>query len=243
MTEQPSLTDPIEQEVPEEEIGEDPAQEAPVPVKTEEAPVSHHDPLPAQKHNEAGGIAWCEIFTSTGVKINLTSRADTPEQALGELIHTIITAKQRFGIEPHPVKVAPAPAKPAGSAVPPHVAGTSAPRPVSSTSAPATPAGDQPKEGDFGPSFVATRLQFAKRDGGKVDVKLFSGNHKFPDVTAVRTYDSALKMLQNTGDAWDITHFDMTDEFECNYKVDWVYGAFNSKGNRYKNVVKLSAVA
>lgn len=38
-----------------------------------------------QTPTEAGGIAWAEVFTKTGAKINLTSRADNPIDALDNL--------------------------------------------------------------------------------------------------------------------------------------------------------------
>ena len=42
---------------------------------------------------EAGGVAWTDLYTPEGQKISLTSRAETPKQALENLLDTIKDAR------------------------------------------------------------------------------------------------------------------------------------------------------
>ena len=45
--------------------------------------------------NEAGGVAWADLFTPEGQKVSLTARAETPKEALDMLIDAITYAATR----------------------------------------------------------------------------------------------------------------------------------------------------
>lgn len=45
--------------------------------------------------NEAGGVAWTDLFTPDGQKVSLTARATTPREALDLLVDAITYATTR----------------------------------------------------------------------------------------------------------------------------------------------------
>lgn len=85
---------------------------------------------------EAGGVAWTEVWTTDGIKVNLTSRAQTPAVAIKNLLAAIeetgvltvrpaVNVPQRndsppdpFPFDEPPYEHVPQPSKPAQSAVP-----------------------------------------------------------------------------------------------------------------------------
>ena len=192
---------------------------------------------------EAGGIAWTEIWgqkTVDGlthdVKINLTSRAATPAEALDQLFEALLMAKEKYHMNPfYPTKAAPgmAASTPAVAAAP--AANSPAnPAPVATTTAPAGTA--EVTNGVFN----IVKMTVTPRADGKVKLDFYEANHKYPDIYSVKTPEAQVTMLANTGE-WTPAHFAQVATYEVSYKVQWRNSENKtSKGNFYKDIVGIT---
>lgn len=50
--------------------------------------------------SEAGGVAWCDVYTPDGFKISLTERRNNGVDAFNALMYVLNYARQRYGITP-----------------------------------------------------------------------------------------------------------------------------------------------
>ena len=53
-----------------------------------------------QKHNEAEGIAFTQLYGPNGLKVNVTHRGNSSTEALEELMLTVVHAEKQFGLVP-----------------------------------------------------------------------------------------------------------------------------------------------
>jgi hypothetical protein len=182
---------------------------------------------------EAGGIAFMTVYWR-GVPVNVTSRAGNPYDALATLISGASLAKDALGVvleKPGAATVAP----PSGPAVQASF-GPQAPAAPVPTSTTSTPAGDSGLQ-----SFMAVRMDAEVRADGKVSLKFFdeNPNHKFAELTTVKTVEQAVAMLAGTG-AWTAGHFKASQAYQVKYLVEWTPSAkLNTKGKPYKDVVAI----
>ena len=189
---------------------------------------------------EAGGIAWTEIWgkkteddVTHDVKINLTSRAATPAEALDQLFEALLMAKEKYHMNPfQPTKAAPGQSAPVQNSAAPVVN----PAPVSPTTAPAA-SGTTPETNGV---FNVVKMTVTPRADGKVKLDFYEANHKYPDIYSVKTPEAQVAMLANTGE-WTPAHFAQVATYEVNYKVQWRNSENKtSKGNFYKDIVGIT---
>lgn len=109
------------------------------------------------------------------------------------------------------------------------------------TTAPQAPAA--PQNGNGVMSLRIVKMQVENRADGKVNLKFFEADHKYPDLTAVKTAAEAVNMLKATG-KWELFHFSQSAEFNVNFVIDYKNSTkLNSKGNPYKDIVSVSTAA
>ena len=191
-------------------------------------------PLP-----EAGGIAFTELVTKRGARINITARAETPVSALDSLVEAVEYAISKYGMK---AKVVPMPQN-APKSAPVPAGKTSPPAPAPSTVPPPAPAvPDEYGEENEMNELRAVRMVVEPRADGKIKLTFYAENHKYPDLYAVRTIEGAVKMLSEVG-AWQTEHLSKPADYSIDYIVNWVYSdKLNSKGNPYKNIVSIRPV-
>lgn len=189
------------------------------------------------KLGEAGGIAWCELYGHKSdedgvheVKINLTSRAETPAQALAELLATLKIAREEYKLNPYPVLHKAPALNP--------VATTVTPVPV----APA-PMVNEPVYEDIEQAngeFHAVKMSVTPRTDGKSKVDFFEAGHKYPDISAVMSPEQLASMMQIVG-GWTPEHFKQMGTYEVKYAIQWRNSTtLNKNGKPYKNIVGIA---
>ena len=199
---------------------------------------------------EAPGIAWTEVYGKTGghvMRINLTSRANTPQEALDQLMKTIAYGMEAYKLKPYnpnertaPAQnlgtpgTKPAPVTPAPVAQP-ATPGTATPPPPVTTpaSAPATTSN--------GGIMDIVKIDCTPVANGKSKLLFYAAGHQYADLTALMTPDQLAVLMQPTG-AWTHGHFAVAAVYNVNCKVEWkASDKMNSKGNPYKNIVRVMA--
>jgi hypothetical protein len=192
---------------------------------------------------EAGGIAWTEIWgqktvddVTHDVKINLTSRAATPAEALDQLFEALLMAKEKYHMNPfQTMKAAPGMASSAPAVAPvsaPAVAPASAP--VATTTAPAA------SVSETNGVFNVVKMTVTPRADGKVKLDFYEANHKYPDIYSVKTPEAQVALLANTGE-WTPAHFAQVATYDVSYKVQWRNSENKtSKGNFYKDIIGIT---
>lgn len=92
-----------------------------------------------------------------------------------------------------------------------------------------------------GQKFTMTveRLEVTPRADGRVDAKFFQHEHKYPDMTAVKTPDDLCALLAKTGQ-WTPAHFAAAAQYQVKMVIDWVNSDKLNKNNKpYKNIVEI----
>lgn len=196
---------------------------------------------------EAGGVAWIDLYgqktvdgVAQEVKISLTARAVTSEEALRELLHTMVVAEKEFKLKPYRVQKQ-APPMQQAPAQAPAPAGTATP-----ASPPPAPAGkpephyeDIPGQGTG--TLLAIRMVVIPRPAeGKAKLEFYGAGRQYPDVTAVLTYDQLAGLLAPVG-AWTPAHFMTAADYQVKYAINWRESdKRNKSGNPYKNIVGIN---
>lgn len=197
---------------------------------------------------EAGGVAWTELWGKKteedgvvhDVKINLTSRANTPLQALVDLLAALKTAREEYKLTPYQVRSKP----PEDSRTPvktPFEASTSVstplPAPTVSTIS-NEPVYEDIEQGEG--VIYAVKMSVTPREDGKSKLDFFENGHKYPDVSAVMRPENLVELLQNTG-AWTVGHLTKPSTYDVKYEIRWRNSAtLNKNGKPYKNIVSVA---
>lgn len=242
----PTEKEPIETKKAEVAPEEAPAITEAVPENTfaEDEPIEVPTYLP-----EAGGIAWVELYgkktdDSDGnqyeIKINLTSRALSPIEALNRLIEAISYAQQ-YNLKPYSTRYAPKPAEtPQAPASAPTI-----PAPGAAPKAPGIP---EPTYEDVEPKTTgvieAVKMTITPRADGKTKLDFYEEGHQYPDISAVMAPEQLSAMMQAVG-AWTPDHFRQIATYDRNqgihYKISWRHSTqLNRAGNPYKNIVTIN---
>lgn len=174
-------------------------------------------PLP-----EAGGIAWTEMLTKAGQKVNVTARGKTLIQAIDELNAGVFHAHEKYGW----VGVAQVSNRPQG-------------RKASQSKAPVRSEPEE-KPGETGQSVIA-QYEISKQPDGTAKLELYEAGHKYPDFRVVGwNIASVLKLLENVSTSSGKPWAQAIDDMETgmvNWIVSWEYSEKLKKtGKPYKNV-------
>lgn len=70
-------------------------------MTTEQPVFKAVEPNPNQLH-EAPAVAWTNVFSKTGAKINITVRSTSATEALDELVEAVLYAKEKYNFEVMP---------------------------------------------------------------------------------------------------------------------------------------------
>lgn len=186
---------------------------------------------------EAGGVAWVELYGKKSdddgvhdVKINLTSRASTPAEALQQLLETLQMAKEVYKLTPY-IKSNKAPAK-------------NEPVKTEITPAPITgaPAPQEPVYEDIEPQvnkIAAVKLVSTPRADGKTRLDFYEAGHQYPDIAAVMSPEQLATLMLPTG-AWTADHFKTLATYNVECTVLWKNSQnLNKNGKPYKNIVRV----
>lgn len=201
---------------------------------------------------EGDAVASANTFVVTpgGFSWQLTLR---PKGSLGEaeakmyeLFSLVALAEQAMvdaGIEPS-VKKAPSAAplaKTVAPGEPQYVQDQLTVPQAPAAPAPAPPAG--PPAG--GTTFRCVRIEVQPQPTGSSKIEFFGndrkpGGNEFPTLAAYWDAVRAVNMFKETG-PWTEEHFTKAAAYTVNYDVTWVNSdKLNSRGNPYKNVVKIT---
>lgn len=198
---------------------------------------------------EAGGFAYCDMLSTTGVKVCFGDRAVSSVQALRSLTKGIKYAINTLHLSPINKQVptdnsnskqAPAPAQSV-----PTAAGK--PAPVAST-APVAPAKPAPVATVAQPAtntLHTVMMSVTPQANDKCKLQ-FYGNEKvqphdkYPTLTYQNTVDNCVKLLANTG-AWAAEHLATAAEYpNLAWTVTWQPSKNLDKNqNPYKNVMEV----
>lgn len=178
-----------------------------------------------QAMGEAGGIAFCELWgVSTDedgvkhpVKINVTARDLNSASALRQLMTTIKIAKEEYHLKPY-LSTSGSVSKPATAAV-----NASTGRPEKST--------------EGAQVFNCNKLVVSQYNG-KAKLDFYATGRRYAELTSYVTPEQAGAWFQPFG--LTSQNFTGSGEFAVNVNVTWVNSdKLNSKGNPYKNVLKI----
>lgn len=185
---------------------------------------------------EAGGVAWVELFGKKSdddgvhdVKINLTSRAGTPLEALQQLLEALSVANEIYKLTPY-MKSAKAPERPTA---------------VESAIAQAVPLPmpQEPVYEDIEPQInkiAAVKLVVTPRADGKARLDFYEAGHQYPDIAAVLTPEQLATMMAPIG-AWTPEHFKTLATYNVECTVLWKNSQnLNKNGKPYKNIVRVA---
>lgn len=169
---------------------------------------------------EAGGIAWTELLTQAGQKVNVTARAVNLKKAIDDLNEAVLYAHEKYGWT--------------------GVAQISR-SPESGRKASAQ-ASEQPDEkpGETGQSIIS-QYEVSKRPDGTAEVNLYEPGHKYPDLKIPGwNIGSVLKLLENvetsSGKPWAQAIED-GEVGMVNWLVTWEYSTkLKRTGKPYQNV-------
>ena len=196
-----------------------------------------------QAMGEAGGIAFCELWgVSTdedgvrhNVKINVTARDLNSLSALRQLMETIKVAKEEYKLKPYQPSFGsvskPAEQKPAVQ---------DAPKPaVQEAPKPAAPARPAPST-EGANMFHCVKIAVAPYKD-KIKIDWFAQGRKYAELTSYIPVEQAVAWFQPFG-LWTHDHFEQVAEYTVDMNIYWKESEkLNSKGNPYKNIVKMEA--
>lgn len=185
---------------------------------------------------EAGGVAWCELYGKKSdddgvhdVKINLTSRAGTPLEALQQLLEALSVANEIYKLTPY-IKSAKAPERP-----------TAVESAIAQAVPPSMP--QEPVYEDIEPQInkiAAVKLVVTPRADGKARLDFYEAGHQYPDIAAVMSPEQLAALMLPTG-AWTPEHFKTIATYEKNVTVYWKDSQnLNRNGKPYKNIVRVA---
>jgi hypothetical protein len=183
---------------------------------------------------EAGGIVFGKLYGKTTdkegnkrvVEYNITSRAETPLQALENLLKTQSYSEKVYHLTPYDPGTKQAP---------------------SNTSKPTDekPVSHNPEKPKGGGTYHIVKIKVEPQEDGKSKVSMFTdmeGMTKYPVLYAVKTPEQLVETFAASGDDWNPEHFESAVSFEVNWDVVWLESdKLNSKGFPYKNITSVRA--
>lgn len=130
-------------------------------------------------------------------------------------------------------------ARPAAPPAPGRPATPPAPgQPPAPTAQAAPPAGASNGTGEIF-TLPIVKWEVAKiRQDGRVDINFFGPGHRHPDIYTTWSVEKAVQMFAETG-AWTAEHFAGAQTYTFPLKVLYTLGKANSKGNQYKDILRL----
>jgi len=204
------------------------------PVPVVPVPVSASPELPRKAFvmeplPEAGGIAYCEMFTEKGVKINLTGRGHTAAEAADNLVDGIMHAASKYKWVADPAKLSrPAPTQ---YATPPPPTSYPAGAPVPAVAAVVSGV------------MHSNKMESKPRPDGRVDLGFFDADKpqlKYAEINACQGAADLVKILQGVG-SWTPAHFAAAATYPVDYDIHWVASTNTKKsGEPYKNIVSVT---
>lgn len=201
---------------------------------------------------EAGAIVYGKLWAKDKDgniigELTLTTRGFTARQALDHMMDGIAYGKRKYRLSlDNPAKTpqaAPAarPATAANGTPPPPAQPGSIPAqgrpPIPPPPAPPQPPAQPPQGGG---TFNICKVEVAPRADGKVDLKFYEANHKYPDIYTARSAEDACTLLAPCG-GFVPEHFSAAATYNIACLIDWKPGKTNSRGNPYKDIVTLRA--
>ena len=121
------------------------------------------------QHTEAPAVAWTNLYTRTGGKLNITIRSVSGREALDELVEVVKYAMETYQFTIVPYTSAPT--------TPPPDRLPELPRPELETDVPET---------DYDGLVQFARLIISPQPDDRVNLEFFEEGHKYPDVKVNR---------------------------------------------------------
>lgn len=219
--------------------------------ETEIKPVEIGAPL----HGEAPAIVFTKLYGTLTDKdgnkqiseFNITTRSNSPEEALELMFRGAEYAKKRFHLSlarPEISVAAPAKAQQITGSV-------AAPAPNASTApAPAAPAsGPAPSQQGIVPNnntgvIFAERMEVVPMADGKTTLKWYEKGHQFPDIMTTKSNEKIMNLLMGTGEGWAAEHIRLASSYQVKHEIQWRYSEKNRNrnGNPYKDIVTVRAL-
>lgn len=141
-------------------------------------------------------------------------------------------AQQSGWTFPGVVKVQAAPAP-----LPANTTATPAPAPMGATSTTA------PANGNGVLSVTSSELRVTPRTDGKVDLAFWNAGRKYEEIKATKSPDDAIRLLAPTG-VWTKDNFTAVGTFGLPVSIEYrLSDKRNSKGNPYKDILKITRLA
>lgn len=186
-----------------------------------EESVNNGIPLP-----EAGGVAWTEMLTAGGQRVNMTARGHTLIEAVDELNKAVNYAHQTYGWR-----------------------GSGSVKQANYKKASNTPVKrnvEKPAEelsGEMGTSEIV-QYEVSTRADGKGELSLYESGHKYPDLKIVGWDVSSLSKFlsdvqSSSGKPWEQAFTD-GEQGMVHWLVTWEYSdKLKRSGKPYQNVKKI----
>lgn len=209
----------------------------------EEQPDNNTPVIPDYPLPEAGGIAWTDVYSKTGSKINLTARATNLIKAATELRQAVQFVTKEFGwLATPPTHGNPPPRSEPKPAVVATVTPTPVPTPVAPAPAvlpaPATPApAATPPQTVGGGTVHATRMDVTPRADGKTKLEFFATGHQYADVSVIRAPEQLIELLAAVTST-NVDFFKQPNKYSVNYLIDWKPSTkLKQSGKPYEDIV------
>lgn len=208
-------------------------------------------PLPLP---EAPAIAWMSVYPLDGSnEVRLTTRANTIEEALDDLINGVKYAEAKYGMTrknpairtaPTPQPAVPTSTTSVATPAAPLPPGAVPPPPVGQPAAAVTAPAEDQTPGVLH-SYHVVSVLVTPQANGKTKVEFFGNDKKLPVneysfLSYINTPDGCATLFKTLG-PWTAQHFSVASRYDTlNVTADWEYSTKrSSRGTPYKNVVGL----
>lgn len=177
---------------------------------------------------EGGGVVFTKLYGKHDGKVieyNITSRAETPLDALENLLKTQSYAEKVYHLTLYDPGVKQAP--------------KSETPPKQDKPAPASHNAEKPKGGG---TFHIVKIKVEPQEDGKSKVSMFTdmeGMTKYPVLYVTKTPEQLAETFAAAGD-WSPWHFESLVSYEVDWEAIWLESdKKNSRGNPYKDITSV----